>query len=72
MLTIWFKKKVVKTGYVGEVTLASCLGIMYIQANSGSSVWLPYPRGNVVGRTQPPHAKTQHNNMAFTLTSKEE
>lgn len=66
------KKNVVKTGFVGEVTLASCLGIMYTQANSGLSVWLPHPQGSVVGRPQPPHAKTQHNNMAFTLTSKEE
>lgn len=66
------KQNVVKTGGVGEVTWASCLGIMYTQANSGNSVWVPHPQGSVVDRTQPPHAKTQHNNMAFTLTSKKE
>lgn len=35
-------KNVVKTGCMGEVTLASCLGIISTQANSGHSVWLPH------------------------------
>lgn len=62
----------VKTGWVGGVSLASCLGIMYTRADSGNWVWWPHPQGSVVDRTQPPHAKTQHNNMAFISTSKEE
>lgn len=65
-------QNVVKTSWVGGVTLASCLGIMYTRANSGNWVWWPHPQGSVVDRTQPPHAKTQHNNMASVSTSKEE
>lgn len=65
-------QNVVKTGWVGGVSLASCLGIMYTQADSGNWVWWPHLQGSVVDGTQPPHAKTQHNNMAFISTSKEE
>lgn len=59
-------KNVVQTRWVGEVPLASCLGVMYTQAKGGDSAWLPQPQGGVVDRTQPPHTTTQHNNMAFT------